>query len=65
MSRFSRNWDKIFKNGIWDRVPPEFAYLGKLLKIFENGQSRDGHVPNPNNAKSGSERFSRESWVSK
>ena len=22
------NWDKIFKNGLWDSVFPEFAYLG-------------------------------------
>ena len=33
LSRFSQNWDKIFKNGLWDSVFPGFAYLGKLLTV--------------------------------
>ena len=33
MSRFSQNWDKIFKNGLLYRVFPEFSYLGKLSTV--------------------------------
>ena len=44
MSRFSQNWDKIFKNGLWDSVFPEFAYLGKLLTVCYDDVIKFSHV---------------------
>ena len=35
VTRFSQIWEYIFKNGLRNRVPREFAYLGKLFTIAE------------------------------
>ena len=44
MSRFSQNWDKIFKNGLWDSVFSEFAYLGKLCTFGYDEEIKFSHV---------------------
>ena len=44
MSRFSRNWDKIFKNGLLYRVFLEFAYLGKLFSFCFDDVIKFSHV---------------------
>ena len=44
MSRFSQDWNKIFKNGLFDCVFPKFAYLRKLLTFCYDDVIKFAHV---------------------